>query len=501
MNHESSSQELHHEIFGSVLDRGEMSPYLLLKSADYASALRQATKMMGNRGFDTYGSDDLEAREKERARTYLGQAYRYCENFLLPSVQGQMERLKALDSPNHDLYLACAQGVEEIESMLCDRNFKELAFQDPRHIFLMASSKKYPRVFHGYRGATMAVPPEWQQMACSLLKVAHLIKSIEEDSQDINDCAQLGLFLQTQGRDLHDMYHYEWERPRLLPDSEAAQRAYVKISTFFHKLKESVTFDTETGCLIFDSGDGVEVEIVRIESRLKSPESMFTKLGKNAEGEAYDIRDILAITFILKKRDDTLKLFHALQKRGVILQENTISRSITQTLFENPESMMEAVRSLMLSLSQSAGEHRVPDETELLAHTSNFYKSLSINTAENPHSSLGHKKFQCKINFFVPVHREAGTNEILIPGTPLYAMRRRIDIRTEQHTLALELRITDEHSWNASEQRGESHHEAYKIRQLVSVMNRLFKDRFHLPEERFKQLRKDQGKLYSELCG
>ena len=60
-----------------------------------------------------------------------------------------------------------------------------------------------------------------------------------------------------------------------------------------------------------------------IKARLKSPESMVTKLGKDLEGEAYDIRDILAITFILKDKDDTLKLFHALQKKGVILQENT----------------------------------------------------------------------------------------------------------------------------------------------------------------------------------
>ena len=57
---------------------------------------------------------------------------------------------------------------------------------------------------------------------------------------------------------------------------------------------------------------------------------MVTKLGKDLEGEAYDIRDILAITFILKDRDDTLKLFHALQKKGVILQENT------NFLFHNP---------------------------------------------------------------------------------------------------------------------------------------------------------------------
>jgi uncharacterized protein (TIGR04562 family) len=492
-----SSQELHHEIFGSVLDRAEMTPFLLLTAMGYESALRQATKMMGNRGFDTYGSDNLEEREKKRAVTYIDQAYRYCVHFLLPAIQGQLEKLKALGSVNHDLYQRCAQGVDEIESILGNRDFRELAFEDPRHLFLLASSRKYPHVFYGYRGAPMVVPPGWQQMACSLLKVAHLIKSIEEDSQDVNDCAQLGLFLQAQGRNLHDLYNYEWERPLLLPDREAAQRAFVKISMFFRKLKESVKLDAEKGCLIFDSGDGVEVEIVRVESRLKSPESMFTKLGKNAEGEAYDIRDLLAITFILKRRDDTLKLFHALQKRGVILQENTISRSITQTLFEEPESMTEAVRSLMLSLSQSEGVQRVPEEAELLAQTRNFYRALSINTAENPHSSRGHRKFQCKINFSVPVHRTCGTNEIVIPGTPLYAMRHQIDTRTEQHTLALELRISDEESWDASEQSGESHHEAYKIRQLVSLMNRLFKDTFQLPAESFKQLRRDQARLYS----
>ena len=498
MKHRSSSQELHHEIFGSILDRGEMTPYLLLRTGNYESALRQAAKMMGNRGFDTYGGHELEAREKERAAKYIEQAYRYCFNYLFPFVKGQLERLKVLDSLNHDIYLSCAKSIGEIESILDRRDFREMVFQDPRHLFLMASSKKYPHVFYGYRGINIEIPPDWQQMACSMLKVAYLIKSIEEDSQDINDCAQLGLFLQIQGQSLHDLYNYEWHKPRLLPDREAAQRAFVKISTFFLKLKESVNFDTEKGCLVFHSGDGVEVDIVRIESRLKSPESMFTKLGKNVEGEAYDIRDILAITFILKRRDDTLKLFHALQKRGVILQENTISRSITQTLFESPESMMEAVRSLMLSLSKSEGADIVPEESELLAHAKNFYKALSVNMTENPHSSLGHKKFQCKINFFVPVHRKADTNEILIPGTPLYARRHRIDKKTEQHTLALELRISDEQSWSASEQAGDSHHEAYKFRQLVSVMNRLFKNRFHLPEECFTQLRKDQGKLFSE---
>jgi len=497
MKYISSDQELHHEIFGSILDRGEMAPYLLLKSKDYGSALRQATRMMGNRGFDTYGGHELEEGEKKRAAKYIDQAYRYCFDFLIPFVKGQLERLKLLDSLIHDIYLNCLKSIGEIESILIRRDFREIVYQDPRHLFLMASSRKYPHVFYGYKGKNMEVPYDWQQIACSILKVAYLIKSIEEDSQDINDYAQLGLFLQIQGKSLHDLYNYEWSKPRILPDSEAAQRAFVKIATFFLKLKESVKFDAEKGCLVFRSGDGVEVDIVRIESRLKSPESMFTKLGKNLEGEVHDIRDILAITFILKRKDDTLKLFHALQKRGVILQENTISRSITQTLFDSPESMKEAVRSLMLSLSQSEGKHIVPEESELLAHAKNFYKSLSINIAENPHSSLGHKKFQCKINFFVPIHRKAGTNEILIPGTPLFAKRHRFNKKTEQHTLALELRISDEQSWSESEQGGDSHHEAYKFRQLVSVMNRLFKNRFCLPEENFGQLRKDQGKLFS----
>jgi len=51
-------------------------------------------------------------------------------------------------------------------------------------------------------------------------------------------------------------------------------------------------------------------------------------------------------------------------------------------------------------------------------------------------------------------------------------------------------------SWRASEQTGDSHHDAYKFRQLVSVMNRVFKNLFHLPEESFSQLRKDQRALF-----
>jgi len=241
----------------------------------------------------------------------------------------------------------------------------------------------------------------------------------------------------------------------------------------------------------------VEVEIAAVKARLKSPESMVTKLGKDVEGEAFDIRDILAITFILKDINDTLKLFHALQKRGVILQENTASHSITQTLFNNPESMKEAVRRLMISLVKGRGQSGLPGEVNVEAAAEIFYEALSKNAEKNIHTSQGHRKFQCKIGFSVPIHRSLVTNEILIPGTQLYNGRDSLSKKTEQHTLGVELRISDVESWRASEQTGESHHDAYKFRQFVSVMSRVFKNVFNFPAEYFNQLRRDQAALFS----
>lgn len=490
------SQELHHEIFGSILDRTELTPFLLLPAQDYASALSQAGRMMGNRGFDILGNGDFVLSEKERAKSYIERVYRYSLEWLFPFVISQLKGLAALQSPNAALYEACLYGIGEIESILIDARFRQIIDEDPRHLFLLASSRRYPHVFHGYKGAGFDIPAAWQQAACSMLKMGHLIKSVEEDSQDINDFAQLGFFLVAEGQSLDDLYRYDWSSPKHIPDNEPAQRAFVKVSTFFHKLRESLLFDEVRGCLIFNSGDGVSVDIVEIKARLKSPESMFTKIGKDVEGEAYDIRDILAITFILRSMDDTLKLFHALQKRGVILQENTASHSITQTLYDSSKSMMEAVRRLVVSLAQSSGKNDLPNEGELMANARTFYEALSVNTAKNLHSSFGHRKFQCKIAFSLPIHRAADTREIIIPGTPAYEMRDRISKETQQHTLGVELRISDEQSWRTSEQKGESHHDAYKFRQLVAVMNRIFSHSFHLSEETIAQLRKDQALLF-----
>lgn len=492
----SSSQELYHEIFGSILDRTEMTPYLLLRAGGYKAALKQATKMLGNRGFDTQGSDEFRESEKERARQYIGQVYKYFVDWMFPFCREQLGKLASLKSANVNIYKDCLRTINELEKILMDQAFRQLVTEDPRHLFLIASSRKYPHVFHGYHGGNLDVPEEWQQAACSILKMGHLVKSIEEDSQDINDYAQLGVFLEGQGHSLQDLYNYDWAKPERLPGNEAAKRAFVKISAFFHKLKESLVLDAGKGCLVFNSGDGVEVDIAEIKARLKSPESMFTKLGKSVEEEAYDIRDILAITFILKSRYDTLKLFHALQKRGVILQENTVSHSITQTLFDDPADMVEATRILMSSLSRSEGKNEMPGDEELLDNATRFFDALSVNASKNLHSSAGHKKFQCKITFSLPVHRTAETNEIMVPGTPVYAGRDRINKKTEQHTLSVELRISDEQSWLNSEQKGDSHHDAYKFRQLVSVMNRVFRNKLLLPLESFEQLRRDQVDIF-----
>jgi len=496
LKHTSPRHELYHEIFGSILDRTEMAPYLLLRSGGYRVALRQATRMLGNRGFDTQGTNGLRPRDKARAQTYVRQVRRYFLDWLLPFVKKQLAALAALKSGNQVHYRACQRAIGKLQATLADRDFHRLVDRDPRHLFLLASSRKYPDLFHGYRGQNLRIPDAWQRVACAMLKMGHIIKSIDEDSQDIHDYAQLGIFWESQARGLDDLFCFNWESPDILPEDAAARRAFVKVSSFFHKLMESMTFDRAKSCLIFNSGDGVEVDIVDVKARLKSPESMFTKLGKSVEGEAHDIRDILAITFLLKSREDTLTLFHALQKRGVILQENTVSHSITQTLFDSPADMIEAVRRLSTALARSEGREKRAPLKQLRVEAREFFNALNVNARQNADSAHGHRKFQCKINYSLPIHRDRATNQILVPGTADYAARDARQVKTQQHTLGVELRISDRQSWYASELKGDSHHDAYRFRQLLALMNRLFRPSFDFPREADAQLRKDQGCVF-----
>lgn len=138
----------------------------------------------------------------------------------------------------------------------------------------------------------------------------------------------------------------------------------------------------------------------------------------------------------------------------------------------------------------------MPNEEDVLANARTFYDALSVNAAGNLHSSVGHRKFQCKLAFSLPIHHTADTNEIMIPGTQAYAMRDWVSKKTQQHTLGVELRISDEQSWRASELKGDSHHDAYKFCQLISVMDKVFSNRFKISEENLAQLRRDQGALF-----
>ena len=491
-----SKQELYHEIFGSVLDRKEMTPYLLRNCDGYTTALARAAIMMSNRGFDTK-SGELTGHELERALVYVKQSISYIDSSLLPFVENQFALLASLGSPSERLYRERLRAIAGIHELLAPGEFRSLVEEDPRNLFLLSSSAKYPHLFHDYPKGAIAVPRKWKMMACSILKMCHLIKSIEEDSQDIHDYACLGMFFESRRVRLTGLFDLDWTRTDLIPEEESARRAYVKLAVFFGKLAESVSPCPERDCWVFDSGDGVRVDIAEIKARLKSPESMFAKLGKDAEDEAYNIRDILAVTFILKSREHSLTLFHALQKRGVILQEYTASTSITQTLYDSPEDMIPAVRHLGENLMRSGGEANGYTESEIRIITGDFYDSLGMNAVRNPHTSDRHRKFQCKIKFSVPVHRDADTGEILVPGTSAFTSRASKNIKTQQYSLPVELRISDSKSWVESEQVGEAHHDAYKCRQLVSLMNRLFSPLFSFPAEAETQFRADQERLFS----
>ncbi|MCG6553197.1 MAG: hypothetical protein L7F77_12810 [Candidatus Magnetominusculus sp. LBB02] len=497
MNAAPDRQELYHSIFGSILDRTEMTPYLMLPAYDYKTALAQATKMMGNRGFDIKAGDELSVGEHNRAKRYINMALDYCNTYMFPFLKEQLSTLIRLNSRAVSYYKNAVTDIQEIEDKLAESAFSRLIDEDPRHLFLMASSRKYPRLFYGYKGQDMAISDGYQHMACALLKVCHLIKSSEEDSQDINDFVQLGLYFTSNGLSLSNLFNFDWRYPLpSLAENEASFRAYVKVSTFFDRLKEFIVFDKEKNLYIFKSGDGVDVEIAEISARLKTLFSMATKLGNDFEGDAYIIKDPLAVTFILNDGNDTLKLFHALQKRGVILQETVVSSSITQTIFDNPEDMKEAVKSLMASLNKSGRSDYMPDDEEILQHAQDFYNALGRNATRNAHTSKGHKKFQCKLNFPLPIHRCKNTRKILLPCAANLETTTSEAYFTEQHTLSVELRISDKRSWDESEQRGDTHHDAYKFRQLVSVMNRLFKDDFHFPKEMDSMLREDQRGIF-----
>jgi len=229
---------------------------------------------------------------------------------------------------------------------------------------------------------------------------------------------------------------------------------------------------------------------------------MFIKLGKDVSGEVFNIRDILAVTFLIKNRDDSLMLFHALQKQGVILQENTVSTSITQTLYDTPEDMSNAIAVLMRSLARREGSYVTKfKKEEIIANAQSFLQALNANGGDNPHSSRLHRKIQFKINCSVPVQYHKNSYRVILSDTKGNNGEGKnktesLNFVTRQQTLPVELRISDIQSWKLSELSGDAHHDAYKCRQLLVLLNRLFSPLFNFPDEAIGQLRSDQNILF-----
>jgi hypothetical protein len=107
----NSNHELYHEIFGSVLDRTKMTPYLLSGAEGYKSALARATKMMGNRGFDTLEGDEFHESEKKRAQAYVEQVYKYFFYSMSPFVKNHLSKLESLHSVSSGLYRNCLHDI------------------------------------------------------------------------------------------------------------------------------------------------------------------------------------------------------------------------------------------------------------------------------------------------------------------------------------------------------------------------------------------------------
>ena len=75
-----------------------------------------------------------------------------------PFVTEQLIELIALGSSNDGLYRDCLDSLSAARKVLHDPSFRRVVDEDPRHLFLLASSRKYPHVFWGIRGSRSTFP-------------------------------------------------------------------------------------------------------------------------------------------------------------------------------------------------------------------------------------------------------------------------------------------------------------------------------------------------------
>jgi len=205
----------------------------------------------------------------------------------------------------------------------------------------------------------------------------------------------IGYFLEGQGQSCRICNNYDWGIRSSFLEVTRAEGICKRYQTFpqtegFSDVRRKKRMP------VFNSGDGVEVDIAEIKARLKSPESMFTKLGKSVEEEAYDKGHTCQSTFILKSRDDTLS-FSMRCRKGVILQENNGFASITQTLFDDPADMIEATANTdEPALSKSEGKNETPGMKKLLSNATRFLMPSVSTQQRTCIHLLAHKKFQLK---------------------------------------------------------------------------------------------------------
>jgi hypothetical protein len=117
-------------------------------------------------------SDELDPGELERASRYVSAALDYALSSLIPPVRSQFCRLASLKTSLEGRYRAAEESLASMTSLLSSGEFRDLVDEDPRHLFLLASSAKYPLLFEGKPGFSTRVPPRWRFAACTVLKLA-----------------------------------------------------------------------------------------------------------------------------------------------------------------------------------------------------------------------------------------------------------------------------------------------------------------------------------------
>ena len=99
--------ELYHDIFGSVLDRTELTPYLLRNCSNFQTAIEKTTMMLGNRGF-LVSDGELANGELARLSEDINQAIFYFTKWLRPLAKEHLQQLSSLSNERTGFLQNCS---------------------------------------------------------------------------------------------------------------------------------------------------------------------------------------------------------------------------------------------------------------------------------------------------------------------------------------------------------------------------------------------------------